>query len=211
MEQTVYIKAPQCIQVNNPSVTLKDFLTIYTADPALEKKVLSIPFYEFEKEKEGQVVVSILKIIETINKHVPEADIENLGEGDFILSYQPKSKFEKIKEILCTIFICLIAFFGGGYAIMAYNTDVGAKELFTNLSMLFLGNPKSGVICLTISYSIGLAFGMILFFNHLGGKKLTSDPTPLEIQMRLYEKDISTTIIKDISRRGESLDARQQD
>lgn len=209
MEQTVYIKAPQCIQINNPSVTLKDFLTIYTADSALGKKILSIPFYEFEKEKEGQIVVSILKIIETINKHFPNADIENLGEGDFILSYQPKSKFEKIKEISCTIFICLIAFFGGGYAIMAYNTDVGAKELFTNLSMLFLGNPKSGVICLTIAYSIGLAFGMILFFNHLGGKKLTSDPTPLEIQMRLYEKDISTTVIKDISRRGESLDVRQ--
>lgn len=209
MEQTVYIKAPQCIQINNPSVTLKDFLTIYTPDSELEKEILSIHFYEFEKEKEGQIVVSILKIIETINKHVPEADIENLGEGDFILSYQPKSKFERIKEILCTIFICLIAFFGGGYAIMAYNTDVGAKELFTNLSMLFLGNPKSGVICLTIAYSIGLAFGMILFFNHLGGKKLTSDPTPLEIQMRLYEKDISTTVIKDISRRGESLDVRQ--
>ena len=92
---------------------------------------------------------------------------------------------------------------------MAYNTDVGAKELFMNLSMLFLGNPKAGVVCLTIAYSIGLTFGMILFFNHLGGRKLTSDPTPLEVQMRLYEKDISTTIIKDISRRGESLDAKQ--
>lgn len=211
MEQTVYIKAPQCIQISNPSVTLNDFLTIYTSDSKLEKEILSIPFYEFEKDKDGQIVVSILKVIETINKDFPNAEIENLGEGDFILSYQPQSKFEKIKEVFCTIFICLIAFFGGGYAIMAYNTDIGAKELFTNLSMLFLGNPKSGVICMTIAYSIGLTFGMILFFNHLGSKKITSDPTPLEIQMRLYEKDISTTVIKDISRRGESLDVKQTD
>ena len=100
----------------------------------------------------------------------------------------------------------MVAFFGGGYAIMAYNTDIGAKELFTNLSMLFLGNAKTGVVYLVIAYSVGLTIGMILFFNHLGGKKLNSDPTPLEIQMRLYEKDISTTIIKDVSRRGESLD-----
>lgn len=211
MEQTVYIKAPQCIQISNPSVTLNDFLTIYTSDSKLEKEILSIPFYEFEKDKDGQIVVSILKVIETINKDFPNAEIENLGEGDFILSYQPQSKFEKIKEVFCTIFICLIAFFGGGYAIMAYNTDIGAKELFTNLSMLFLGNPKSGVICMTIAYSIGLTFGMILFFNHLGSKKITSDPTPLEIQMRLYEEDISTTVIKDISRRGESLDVKQTD
>ena len=211
MKQTVYIKAPQCIQIKNPSVTLQDFLTIYSTDSDLQKKILSIPFYEFEKNKDGQLVVSVLKIIETINKYFPDADVENLGEGDFILSYQPQSKFEKIKEIFCTIFICLIAFFGGGYAIMAYNTDVGAKELFTNLSMLFTGIAKSGIVCLVIAYSIGLTLGMILFFNHLGGKKITSDPTPLEIQMRLYEKDISTTVIKDISRRGESLDATQQD
>jgi stage V sporulation protein AA len=92
---------------------------------------------------------------------------------------------------------------------MAYNTDVGAKELFTNLSMLFLGNAKTGTAWITISYSVGLALGMILFFNHLGNKKFDSDPTPLEIQMRLYENDISTSIIKDTSRRGESVDVKQ--
>lgn len=148
-------------------------------------------------------------MIELITKHFPSAEIENLGEGDFILSYAPPSKWEKPREFFCTIFICLTAFFGGGYAIMAYNTDIGAKELFSNLSMLFLGNAKTGVAWITISYAIGLGLGMILFFNHLGSKKIDSDPTPLEVQMRLYEKDISTTVIKDISRRGESIDAKQ--
>lgn len=92
---------------------------------------------------------------------------------------------------------------------MAYNTDIGAKELFTYLSLLFLGNSKTGVLYIAIAYSIGLTFGMLLFFNHLGSKKLTSDPTPLEVQMRLYEKDIGTTIIKDVSRREESMDVKQ--
>ena len=98
---------------------------------------------------------------------------------------------------------------GDVYKRQAYNTDVGAKELFTYLSMLFLGNPKSGVLWIAIAYAIGLTAGMLLFFNHLGNKKITSDPTPLEVQMRLYEKDVSTTIIKDVSRRGESLDIKQ--
>ena len=30
--------------------------------------------------------------------------------------------------------------------------------------------------------------------------KLTNDPTPMQVQMRLYEDDINTTIIEDISR-----------
>ena len=209
MEHTIYIKAPQCIEVKNCDVSLKDFLTIYTTDEQQKQNILSLPIHTFEKNKKDQAVISILKVIEVITKHYPDADVENLGEGDFILSYQPQSRYEKVKEHIFTFFICMVAFFGGGYAIMAYNTDVGAKELFTYLSMLFLGNPKTGVIYLSITYSLGLTFGMLLFFNHLGNKKLTSDPTPLEVQMRLYEKDISTTIIKDISRRGENIDIKQ--
>lgn len=209
MEQTVYIKAPQCVEVQNYNVALKDFLTVYTSNEQQKKELLSLPFYTFEKDQKGQIIVSILKVIEFINKKYPDLEINNLGEGDFILSYQPQSKYEKLKENVFTVFICMVAFFGGGYAIMAYNTDIGAKELFTYLSMLFLGNPKTGILYLTIAYSIGLTSGMILFFNHIGNKKITSDPTPLEIQMRLYEKDISTTVIKDVSRRGESLDAKQ--
>lgn len=210
MPNTVYIKTPQCIEVDKNNVSVKDFLTVYCEDETLKNNILELPFYTFQKGKNGQLVVSILKIIEQITKQFPGTKIVNLGEGDFILSYKPLSKWENAKEYICTIFICLTAFFGGGYAIMAYNTDVGAKELFSNLSMLFLGNAQTGVAWITIAYSIGLALGMILFFNHLGNKKINSDPTPLEIQMRLYENDISTTIIKDSSRRGESMDAKQQ-
>lgn len=206
MAQIIYIKAPQLVTVQSPNVILEDFLTIYTEDTTLKDRLGKLPFHSFEASKKGQIVVSILKIIEIISKLYPDAEINNLGEGDFIISYEPLSKFEKIKENIFTVFICLTAFFGGGYAIMAYNTDVGAKELFTYLSMLFLGNPKTGVTYIVIAYAIGLTFGMLLFFNHLGNKKLTSEPTPLEVQMRLYENDISTTVIKNVSREGRSID-----
>ncbi len=206
MEPIIYIKAPQCIDITDPSVTFGDFLTIYCTDTKIQNKLNNLQFYTFPAGESAQVVVSVLKIMEMILTHYPDAQIENLGEGDFILSYDPPKTFAKAKEMIFTFFICLVAFFGGGYAIMAYNTDVGARELFTYLSMLFLGNAKSGVLYVAITYAIGLTVGMLLFFNHLGNKKLTQSPTPLEIQMRLYEKDISTTVIKDISRRGKNID-----
>jgi len=209
MRQIIYIKASQHAQLEQPEVKLKDFLTIYTADESIKEHILEKPFHVFENNTKNQLVVSILKIIEIITKEYPNAEIYNIGDEDIILTYSPMSKKENIKECIFTIFICLVAFFGGGYAIMAYNTDAGARELFTYLSMLFLGNATSGVTCLVITYSIGLTLGMILFFNHFGNKKLNSDPTPLEIQMRLYENDLSTTIISDAGRRGEAMDVTQ--
>ncbi len=206
MNDTIYIKVPECIEVTDPKVQFSDFLTIYCKNRKTENAVRAMHFFTFEKD--GQIVVSILKIIEMINEKYPDIEIVNLGEDDFIIEYTTKATHKKIKEFLSTMFICLVAFFGGGYAIMAYNTDVGAKELFVYLSMLFLGNAKQGVALLSIFYAIGLTLGIIMFFNHIGNKKLTKDPTPLEIQMRLYEQDISTTVIKDVSRRQESIDVK---
>ena len=206
MYETIYIKVPECIEVSKAKVAFSDFLTIYCPDKKIENAIKSMHFFTFTNT--GQIVVSILKIIEMIKDKYPDIKIDNLGEQDFIIEYSVPDRHEKLKEAVSTFFICLVAFFGGGYAIMSYNTDIGAKELFVYLSMLFLGNAKQGVTILSLCYSIGLTFGMILFFNHIGNRKLTKDPTPLEIQMRLYEKDISTTVIKDISRRGESIDVK---
>ena len=208
MYQVIYIKTSQCIELQHTQVILKDFLTVYTPDSHLREQILSIPFHNFNHGQKEQLVVSILKIIELITQLVPDAEIKNVGEEDIILKYTPPATNARLKENIFTFFICLVAFFGGGYAIMAYNTDAGAKELFTYLSMLFLGNATTGVTCLIVTYSIGITLGMILFFNHLGGKKLNADPTPLEIQMRLYENDLSTTIIKDADRQGEIMDVQ---
>lgn len=209
MGQIIYIKTPQCVELQHTNIVLGDFLTAYSPDSQLNAQLLSIPFYTFHDNQKEQLIVSILKIIEIITRELPDVEIQNIGEEDVILNYTPVSKSAKFKEFTFTLFICLVAFFGGGYAIMAYNTDAGAKELFTYLSMLFLGNATTGVSYLIVTYSIGLTLGMILFFNHLGSKKLTSDPTPLEVQMRLYENDLSTTIIKNADRSGETMDVNR--
>ncbi len=211
MEQVIYIKTPQCVEVQHTKIILGDFLTAYSPSQQLKTQVLSIPFYTFHTGQKEQLIVSILKVIEIITNKFPDVEIQNIGEEDVIITYTPVSKSAKIKEFIFTAFICLVAFFGGGYAIMAYNTDAGAKELFTFLSMLFLGNATSGVAYLIVTYSIGLTLGMILFFNHIGHKKLTSDPTPLEVQMRLYENDLSTTIIKNADRLGETIEANHHE
>jgi len=53
---------------------------------------------------------------------------------------------------------------------------------------------------------VGIAVGIIIFYNHLGGKRITKDPTPIEVQMRLYEDDVNTTLIEGCNREGTSID-----
>lgn len=203
---TVYIKASQCVLVKNERVLLKDILTIYTNNKTLTNTIGNIHLYTFDTKTGGQLTVSIMKIIELILEECPDIDIDNIGEPDFIVKYEVHGKYDQMKKIISTIFLCFVAFIGGGYAIMAYNTDIGAKELFNYLSMLFLGDAQKGALYLSVTYAIGLTIGMITFFNHLGNKRITKDPTPLEVQMRLYESDVSSTIIKDMNRSKESMD-----
>ena len=46
-----------------------------------------------------------------------------------------------------------------------------------------------------IAYSVGIGLGVVFFFNHFGPRKLTQDPTPMEVEMRVYEDQVNTTLI----------------
>ena len=72
------------------------------------------------------------------------------------------------------------------------------------LQRLSFHNEKS--LILHISYAAGLAIGIILFFNHAGKIKLNDDPTPFEVQMRLYERDVNDTLMINAGRKGEEAD-----
>ena len=60
----------------------------------------------------------------------------------------------------------------------------------------FTGNPSSGFTVLEVMYSVGIGIGVVFFFNHFGRRRITEDPTPMEVQMRLYEDDVDSTVIE---------------
>ena len=55
---------------------------------------------------------------------------------------------------------------------------------------------KTYAIIAVVSFIFGLAAGIIVFYNHIGGKRLTSDPTPLEVEMRNYERDVNQALVE---------------
>ena len=92
---------------------------------------------------------------------------------------------------------------------MSFNNDVSITNLFSQIYELVTGTKSDGFTVLELTYSIGISIGILIFFNHFGKKRFTVDPTPIEVEMRLYENDLQTTLIENISRKGRELDVGQ--
>lgn len=204
-QETLYIKIEQNNKVNHKRVLLEDIATLYCKNNSIVKTLNKIVVLVVKGEGEENYFFSIMKIIELINKEYPDLDIVNLGETDFIISYNKTKKANQVLEIAKTIFVCCIVFIGAAFSIMTFNTDVSVSDVFHRTYRL-LGLDEGKKI-IEISYSIGLPVGIIVFFNHFFKKKLTKDPTPLQIEMRIYEEELNKAMIMNAEREGKTIDA----
>lgn len=94
-----------------------------------------------------------------------------------------------------------VSFFGTSFTIMSYHNDIGISAIFEKFYIMVMGNPGNSAV-LEVSYSIGLSLGIIIFFNHIGGRRITKDPTPIEVEMRVYEEQVNKALIETASREG---------
>ena len=209
--KTVYIKGDRDVEVTRPDVTLGQLLSIECTDKQILAKIKTLKIVRFRKSGRQRCVVSVLKIIACIHEKFPDADIQNLGESDIIVTYENQKTPPLIWHIIKTIFVAAVAFFGAAFSIMAFNNDVDVTRLFGQIYGFVTGQEANGVTVLEITYSIGVTAGILIFFNHFGKKRFTVDPTPMEIQMRLYENDIQTTLIENSERKGEEIDVGTTD
>ena len=208
---TLYLKIDQNIVVTDRRVTLGDVAKMECTDQAALRQIKQKKLYSFraeddKKKKNTLVVFSVLKVIELIHEDYPNLDISNEGASDFIVEYVKSPEKPVWMNCLKTLILCILIFFGAAFTIMAFNNDVGVTDVFAKFYQQITGVESSGITELEICYSIGLAVGIIVFFNHVGHKKITHDPTPIQIEMRKYETDLDTAFINNAERRGHSVD-----
>lgn len=201
----IYLKLAQNSQVSHHKVLLEDVAEILTADTALQKEVGSLVLYTFKGDREEKLVFSALKVIELLQKQRPELLVENIGEKDFIVEYKQTPKPKKYMEYLKAAFLGLIVFFGAAFTIMTFNTDVSVGEVFSLFYKLVMGTEQTKGSILEITYNIGIAIGILGFYNHFSARNERDDPTPLHIEMRNYEEEMNKAIIKNASREGKEM------
>ncbi len=194
--ETLYLKIDKNIRIQKEKVTLGEIAQFFCAEKAVVNKVKTLRLPTERIQKPGRYVYSVLDVIEVIQAEYPKLEINNLGETDFVLTLENSSGGADIWNWIKTALLCLLSFFGATISIMAFNTDVGLTELFGRLYEMFTGRTSNGFTVLEISYSIGVGLGILIFFHHFARKKDGAEPTPLQVQMRVYEEDVDKTMIE---------------
>lgn len=197
----IYVKMEQNTEVTKPDVYLKDMADIVCSDKNAAAKVQAIKVHKFKENGQQKAVISITKIIELIQEIYPNAVIQNIGETDALVELVNVDKHKGMLQWMKIAFVSAISFFGTAFTIIAYHNDIGISSIFEKIYMMVMGNPGNSAV-LEVSYSIGLALGIIVFFNHIGGRRITKDPTPIEVEMRIYEAQVNQALIETANREG---------
>ena len=207
---TLYLKIDRNSLVMQEKVLLSDVAKVECERQDVLRKVKNIVIYNFAAQKDGKrhtaIAMSILKVIQLIHEICPGCLIVNEGETDFVIEYQEKQQKNSWLDKIKTVFLCIVIFFGSAFSVMAFNNDVSLVELFGQFYEQVMGRPQPGPGILEVGYSVGLAIGITVFFNHIGSKKITRDPTPLQVEMRKYENDLDMTFIENADRKEHNID-----
>ena len=157
--------------------------------------------------KKQNFLVSITDMITEIQKTYPNATINNVGEMDTWVQYLPqKSPDYTWLKWMKIAFVALVLFIGSSTAIMSFHTDGQMPKIFEKYHSIFFGEAKANPNIINIPYSIGLAVGIVVFYNHFMGKKITGDPTPIEVEMELYDRNVTDTMVDALSQAKERME-----
>lgn len=197
----LYLQFEQNISVHKRTVKLRDAAGIYCSDAAKTSAIGDLIITKLA-ENEQHKVLSALEVIRIIGIQYPNAAVTVLGENDFILSRDTEKKNALLREYCRTALVCLIVFLGAAFSVATFNNDVDVSLLFDQI-LVTLKSPDTLLPWLQISYSAGIPLGILIFYNHIMRKKMYNDPTPLEVEMRLYEQETNTASILNESRKDE--------
>lgn len=205
-KETVYLRLEQDVKVPSYQVSIKDVAAVACSDATIAAKVKTLHLFTLNVKESKRQIISVTKVIEDILAEYPELEIQSIGEMDCIVEYIGDKKRNKLWDVIKIGFVSMIAFFGAGFGIMTFNEDVAVPDVFAELYELVYEEEKEEPGVLEFTYSLGLTAGIILFYNHIGGRRITKDPTPLEVQMRVYEQDVNNALIETANRKGELID-----
>ena len=186
-KEVLYLKLEQNAELSGESVHISDLGKLYCKTQSVQNRCRTLPVFRFEEKDKGRRVVSALFVISVVEQ-------------------VKVSRYPGFWQVCKIVFVCCICFFGAAFTIMAFHNDIGIREVFGQIYELLTGQEPQSVTALEIAYSIGLALGILVFFNHIGGRRITSDPTPIEVEMRKYETDVNQALTETADREKKTLD-----
>ena len=199
VDKILYVKpSKQAKVVGKPEVTVKDLAQL-EGDQKLVEQMLPVVVMRMKGGQAQKVYASFLDIARAIRKVNPNVTLECVGELDTVVMYVPElKKPKKSVEFLKVAVVCFVLFWGSMLTLMTFHNEASIPEVFSNIHLLLTGEATERPLVLILSYASGIAFGISCFFNHFGKKKLTDDPTPVQVEFVSYKKQIDDAIVDEL-------------
>lgn len=203
MNDTLYIKADNCVRVTDRDISIGNIGEVWCSNPSVLARCKAL---RIARMKGTRQIFSIVDVVRVIEENIPQVTVSSVGEQDFVVEYKPLTHHSAVWEWSKFTVVWLVIFFGAAFAIATFNEDVSVLEVFSIVHKSITGQERTGFTWLECGYAAGLALGIMVFYNHLSRKKESSDPTPLDVEMRTYEKELYTTMIDSTQRQKRADD-----
>ncbi len=190
--ETLYIRMRNRVIVKPNQPIVLEQIAQFMISEKWREKLSQLPIIHHDGRHGHLTVIDLIQVIRVIKSHFPELQIEAIGDTQTIIEQKVRRSKPKFFAI---IFVWLLLFVGSGLAVINFHEDVSMEEVHIKLYTLLTGEKTNQPLYIQIPYSIGIGIGMILFFNHLFRKKFNEEPSPLEVEMYLYQQNMDQYIL----------------
>ncbi|MEK4056555.1 stage V sporulation protein AA [Paenibacillus taichungensis] len=204
---TVYVRLRSRIRIQRGrSVKLGDVAHLLTSPEEKEGRLLELELLRPGPEDGNLILIDILQIIPQIRRALPDVTVELIGSGHTLVEVVAGSG-KPSKSLF--ILVWLLLFFGSALTIMNFHADVNMQEVQIRIVEMITGRRDEHPYLFQVAYSIGIGFGMAVFFNHLFKKKWNEEPTPLEVEMFLYQQNVDKYVVIEETERMHEEERRE--
>lgn len=172
-------------------VMLGDVAQMLT-EPELEPVLSKLVLHRLKEEDGNLLLVDMMMVAEKVKNAVPGIRIELFGDPHVLIEAAGN---ERKSHIALIVLVWLLLFIGSGLTIMNFHEDVSMPEVHRRIYELLTGKRTEHPYLLQIPYSLGIGIGMALFFNHVFKRKFNDEPSPLEVEMFLYQQSLDKYVI----------------
>ncbi|WP_047151967.1 stage V sporulation protein AA [Aneurinibacillus tyrosinisolvens] len=199
----IYLKLKAKVQLPPKQTIRIHHVAELVTNSEQEQAIRGLPLHMLSIRDGNRHVVDVIQVIQVIHTLDPGLVVCPVGSQQTLVEIvYPKRKM----NILLVAFIWIVLFIGSGLAIMNFHTDVSMMKVHQRLYELVTGAKNEHPLIIQIPYSIGVGAGMILFFNHVFRKRFNEEPSPLELEMFLYQQNLDQYVITHEKKEGERHD-----
>lgn len=159
----------------------------FAGDPSTIRQLCDIRVGNVPEVPGSRSLVLAVDVIRALMDASPETDLRLLGGIDCVVQCREHIGPFNVLKVLG---VSLVLFTGAALALMNFHADVSMPQVHQQLYLLITGRQATNPLVLQIPYSLGIGVGIGLFFNHIRPRGADEDPSPLEVEMYLYDKNV---------------------